>query len=191
MVRHFTDELVDPGSVERIIAAGLRAPSAGFSQGYSLLVLQTAEERARFWSTESPPNVPVTPEMTTMLEAMRRAPVLVPVLGSRDVYLDRYAQPDKGWVDRDEARWPVPYWYVDAGFVALLMLLAAVDEGLGALLFGIPPSDIPTFRAEFGVPEEHTPIGCVAIGHEDPQAPHRDLRSRRRSVDAVVHRGRW
>ncbi|MGH9171898.1 MAG: nitroreductase family protein [Acidimicrobiales bacterium] len=191
MVRHFTDEPVEADVVERILAAGLRAPSAGFSQGYALLLLESPEDRARFWATESEPDVPMTVELAETQAAMRRAQVLVPVLGSKDAYLDRYARPDKGWVDRDEARWPVPYWYVDAGFMALLMLLAAVDEGVGAVFFGIPPSDIPAFRAEFGVPEDYTPIGCVAIGHEDPAVPRRDLRSRRRPAGDVVRRGGW
>ncbi|MGO8876409.1 MAG: nitroreductase family protein [Acidimicrobiales bacterium] len=189
MVRHFVDEPVDGDVVERIVAAALRAPSAGFSQGYALLVLTETIDRARFWASQRPtegggwdPSVRA---------AIERAPVIIVALASKDVYLDRYALPDKGWTDRDESRWPVPYWYVDTGFLCLLMLLAAVDEGLGALLFGLIPSDIPAFRAEFGVPEDHDPVGCVAIGHEDPAAPRRNLRSRRLPAEAIVHRGRW
>jgi nitroreductase len=191
MVRHFTDEPVEAEVVERLLAAGLRAPSAGFSQGYAMLVLESEEDRRRFWATQSEPDVPMTPELQAAQEATERAPVLVAVLAAKDVYLDRYARPDKGWVDRDEARWPVPYWYVDAGFMAMLLLLAAVDEGLGALFFGIPPADIPAFRTEFDVPEAYTPIGCVALGHEDKTAPKRDLASRRRPAADVIHRGGW
>ncbi|HXY43547.1 MAG TPA: nitroreductase family protein, partial [Acidimicrobiales bacterium] len=123
--------------------------------------------------------------------SIERAPVIVVALAWKDAYLERYAQPDKGWVDRDESRWPVPYWYVDTGFLCLLMLLAAVDEGLGALLFGLIPADIPAFRSEFGVPPDHDPVGCVALGHEDPAAPRRDLRARRRPPQDVIHRDRW
>jgi hypothetical protein len=54
---------------------------------------------------------------------------------------------------------PIPYWYIDTGFTALLILLAAVDEGLGAVSFGSP--DIADFRARFGVPDEWTPIGAA------------------------------
>ena len=60
----------------------------------------------------------------------------------KDVYLERYARPDKGWTDRDEAHWPVPYWDIDTGFTALLMLLAAVDEGLGALVLRYPAGPV-------------------------------------------------
>lgn len=189
MVRHFVDEAVESEVVERILAAALRAPSAGFSQGYALLVLTEATDRARFWASQRPTEGGGWDP--ALRAAIERAPVIVVALASKDVYLDRYALPDKGWTDRDESRWPVPYWYVDTGFLCLLMLLAAVDEGLGALLFGLIPSDIPAFRTEFGVPEDHDPVGCVALGHEDPAAPRRNLQSRRLPAAALVHRGRW
>jgi hypothetical protein len=63
---------------------------------------------------------------------MRTAPALVLCLSDPERYLDRYAEPDKGWTDRDPGRWPVPYWDVDTGMAALLMLLGAVDAGLAA-----------------------------------------------------------
>jgi nitroreductase len=120
-----------------------------------------------------------------------RAPVLAATLSCKQAYLDRYAQPDKGWADRDETRWPVPYWHVDAGMVALLMLLKAVDEGLGALFMGMPPEVIPAFRDAFGVPADHDVVGVVCFGHEAADAPRRDLRARRRNTADLVHRGRW
>ncbi|MHB8243739.1 MAG: nitroreductase family protein [Acidimicrobiales bacterium] len=188
MVRHFTDDPLDPESVERIISAALRAPSAGYSQGYGLLVLESPEERDRLWATHTPTPGGWSAEVR---QAVMRAPLVVAILASKDAYLDRYAEVDKGWTDRDEARWPVPYWYVDAGCVALLLLLAAVDEGLGALLFGIVPADIPRFKESFSIPDSHDFVGCVAIGVEDENAPRRDLSSRRRSRSELVHRGRW
>jgi hypothetical protein len=96
---------------------------------------------------------------------MRRAPVIVVPHSSRDVYLDRYAAPDKGWTDRDEARWPVPYWHIDAGFASLLILLGAVDAELGACFFGSPPEHLATYREAFGVPESYTPIGAITLGY--------------------------
>jgi nitroreductase len=123
---------------------------------------------------------------------MRRAPMLVVPLSHEAAYLDRYAEPDKGWTDRDEARWPVPYWHVDTGMAALLMLLTAVDEGLAACFFGVPPDRVAGLRAAFGVPEAYTPVGCVSVGHrgaDDRRSP--SLRRGRRGVEEVVHRGRW
>ena len=120
-----------------------------------------------------------------------RAPALAVTLSCKRAYLDRYAREDKGWTDRDESRWPVPYWHVDTGMVALLMLLKAVDEGLGALFIGMAPEVIPAFRAEFGVPEDHDVVGVVCFGHEADDAPRRDLTARRLPADRIVHRGRW
>lgn len=188
MVRHFTDEPLGADVVERILLAGLRAPSAGYSQGYALISLESEEERERLWATHSPSTTPAgwSPDVR---DGIRRAPLIVVVLSCKDAYLERYARPDKGWTDRDEARWPVPYWHVDAGCVALLLLLAAVDEGLGALLFGVVPDDMAKFKSAFSIPDSHDVVGCVAIGHEDPAAPKRDLRSRRVPADQLIHRG--
>ena len=70
---------------------------------------------------------------------MQTAPVVIIPCSSKAAYLERYAEPDKGWTDEDEARWPVPFWHMDAAMASLLILLTAVDEGLGACFFGIPP----------------------------------------------------
>jgi nitroreductase len=105
-----------------------------------------------------------------------------------------YAEDDKGWTDRDEDRWPVPYWYVDTGMAAENLLLAVVDEGLGALFFGIPRPLWDVFRFTFGVPATWDPVGAVALGHPgDPAAePRSSGHTRpRRTLDEVVHRGRW
>jgi nitroreductase len=190
MVRHYLDQPVDPAVLERVLAAGLRAPSAGYSQGYALVVIDSDADRLRFWDVTSVDEDSASWPAETKAGVMR-APVLVVTLSCKRAYLDRYAATDKGWTDRDEARWPVPYWHVDTGMVALLMLLAAVDEGLGALFMGIMPAVIPAFRAEFGVPDDHDVVGVVALGHPDPAVPITDLSARRRSAEEIVHRGHW
>ncbi|HWC35858.1 MAG TPA: nitroreductase family protein [Mycobacteriales bacterium] len=190
MVRHYDERPVDPAVVDRVIAAGLRAPSAGFSQGYAIVLLTEAADRQRFWAvTKTPQETASWPAET--LAGVMRAPVIAVTLSCKRAYLDRYAMPDKGWTDRDESRWPVPYWHVDTGMVALLMLLQAVDEGLGALFMGMAPAVIPAFRTEFGVPEDHDVVGVVCFGHEADDAPRRNLGSRRRDTSDVVHRGHW
>ena len=106
MVRNFTYEPVDPAMVDRALAHAIRAPSAGFSQGWAFLVLDRPEHLDRFWRTTS---TDPDAEPDRWLEGMRRAPVLIVALSSKAAYLDRYSESDKGWTDRDEARWPVPY----------------------------------------------------------------------------------
>ncbi|MBY8850442.1 nitroreductase family protein, partial [Saccharothrix sp. MB29] len=125
---------------------------------------------------------------------VRTAPVLVVPFAVKDAYLDRYAQPDKGWTDRGEDHWPVPFWYVDTGMAVLLILQTAVDEGLGAVYFGIGAEDVDAVREAFGVPADHEPIGAVAIGHgaEAGVSPGASPNTRgRRPFDEAVHFGRW
>jgi nitroreductase len=185
MVRSYDpDRPVPPDVVDRIVRNGLRAPSAGFSQGWGFLVLDTAADIARFRDAVRPD---VQPER--WFAAQVQAPLLIVPHSHKDAYLERYAQPDKGHTDRSDAWWPAPYWDIDTGFAALLMLLTAVDAELGACFFGIPVDRIEAFRAAFGVPSQFTPIGAISIGYS--QEPPRDLRGRRRPTADVVHRSRW
>ncbi len=187
MVRNFDSRPVDPAVVERVLDNALHAPSAGFSQGWAFLVLDRPADVERFWAASTPEGAGAD----SWAQGMRRAPVLIVPMSCKRAYLDRYAEPDKGWTDRDESRWPVPYWDIDTGMAALLMLLTVTDEGLGACFFGIPPERIPAFRGEFGVPEDHLPIGVVALGHRAPDRRSPSLRRGRRGAEEVVHRGRW
>ncbi|NNU26083.1 nitroreductase family protein [Isoptericola sediminis] len=190
MVRRFGPDPVDPAVVDRLLAHAVRAPSAGFTQGWSFLVLTTDAERERFWRATTPADS--ARDMSRWLAGMRTAPVLVVALASKAAYVGRYAEPDKGWTDRDEARWPVPYWHVDAGMASLLMLQTAVDEGLGACFFGIDAGSLDRFREAFGVPAEWAPTGVVAVGHpETGGAKGSPARRRRKPLDEVVHRGAW
>ena len=180
MVRTFdANRQVPQEALDRILRNGTRAPSAGFSQGQAWLVLRGAELE-KFWQFG----------LDAVSDTVRTAPLVIVPFSSKRVYLERYAQPDKGWTDRDEARWPVPFWHIDTGMATMLQLLTAVDEGLGALYFGIVPERVQPFKDAFGVPDDYEPIGAVAIGY-DAETQQRDLRSRRRSIEEMVHYGAW
>jgi nitroreductase len=185
MIRSYdTSRPVPSEIVDRIVHNGLRAPSAGFSQGTGFLVLDSPSDVSRFRHAVTPDT-----DAENWFAAQVDAPLVIVPLSNKDVYLDRYAMPDKGFTDRSDAWWSAPYWDIDAGFSSLLMLLTAVDEGLGACFFGMPIDRIAAFRDAFEVPDEFTPIGAVSIGYSDE--PPRDLRARRRAVTDVVHYGRW
>ncbi len=186
MVRTFLDRPVDGEVVDRILARGQRAPSAGYSQGFEFLVLEGPEQTSRFWEA-------VSRQEDWPGDGLRAAPVLIVPLAGKQTYLDRYAEEDKGWTDRDEDRWPVPYWLVDAAFAAMLILLSAVDEGLGALFFGLERPMYPGFREAFGVPDEWEPIGVMALGHPAPVDPVKSSAHTRprKPLAEIVHRGRW
>ncbi len=185
MVRSFEERPIDPAVIERLLANAQRAPSAGFSQGWAFLVLQ-GDDAKRYWDALWP-----EPRRSEFgWPDMFKAPLLIVCLSNKSRYLDRYAMADKGWTDKDEKRWPVPYWDIDTGMAAMLILMTAVDAGLGAVFFGIP--DQAKFRETFGVPEELTAIGTIAIGYAKPNdRPSPSLKRGHRPPDQVIHKGHW
>jgi nitroreductase len=186
MVRNFTDRPIPPPVLDRVLDNARRAPSAGFSQGFGFLVLEGPEQVGRFWDATFP-----QPERDGFRwPGLFRAPVIVLPCSHKQLYLDRYAEADKGWTDRDEGRWPVPYWEIDTAFATMAMLLTATDAGLGALFFGVF-SGLPELRAAFGIPEGVESIGVVALGWPAPDEPSPSLGRGRRPLDDVVHRGAW
>ncbi|AMB60099.1 nitroreductase family protein [Microterricola viridarii] len=191
MVRRYTTEPVAPASVDRMLRNAVRAPNAGFTQGWAFLRLDEPEAVARFWQSTTPPLE--GKGESSWLRGMRTAPVVIVPLSSKAAYVRRYAEGDKGWSEEEEPRWSVPYWHVDAGMAALLILQTAVDEGLGGCLFGVPAERVAAFRAAFDIPPEYEPVGAITIGHAEPSGTRGGSPSRRarRPIDEVVHRGRW
>ena len=188
MVRDFTETPVEPASLERVLDAARRAPSAGHTQGWGFLVLVGPEETERFWGATFDPDT----RAGFRWQGLFGAPVIVVPCSNESAYLDRYAEDDKGWTDRDPDRWPVPYWHIDTGFAAMQLQLAVVNEGLGCLFFGVFGDRIQALRREFGIPTEFTPIGAIAIGHPtERQEPSRSSGRGRKPVDETVHFGRW
>lgn len=182
MVRAFTTEPVPADVLERVLTAGLRAPSAGHTQGLDLVVL-TGAEVGRYWSTT------LADPAGFRWQGLLAAPVLVvPVVAPAD-YTARYSEPDKaatglGSIDA----WSVPYWWVDGGAAVENLLLACVAEGLGACFFGQFEHE-SAVRSAFGIPDDRRCVGTIALGHPAPDEPGRSA-SRPRRTDQL-HLGRW
>jgi nitroreductase len=192
MVRAFLPEPVPAEALERVLDAGRRAPSAGHSQGWAFLVLEGAAQTAAYWDVTFPD---LDGRASFAFPGLFDAPVLILPLSHAAAYVARYAEPDKAATGLGESAdtWPVPYWTVDTSFAAMSMLLAAVDEGLGALFFGIFQGADALLRS-LGVPEGYEPIGTIALGWPDEARDRPGLSSAtrgRRGLADVVHRGRW
>jgi nitroreductase len=184
MIRSYDpDRPVPRDDLDMLLNLAIRAPSAGHTQGWQFLVLDDITSRSRFWA------VTADEEEDDWLRRMRTAPALVLCFSDKRAYLDRYAEPDKGWIDRDEARWPIPYWHVDTGMAAMILLLAAHDAGYAACFFGIPGPSWPDVAAAFDVPERLAPVGVVALGYAAPDVRSPSLRRGRRPVSEVVSYG--
>lgn len=188
MVRAYDpDQPVPRSTLNELLELAIRAPSAGFSQGWHFLVLDTPEDRSVFWnaSVENP-----AAEPDAWLRGLQSAPALIIAISDKNVYLERYAAPDKGWTDRDEAHWPVPYWDIDTGMASLLILLGAVDRGLGSCFFGVPAERHGAVKQAFGVPERLSIVGVISLGQPAPDRRSPSLARGRRPVAEVASYGR-
>ncbi|GAA1668862.1 nitroreductase family protein [Kribbella sp. NPDC056951] len=188
MVRNYDADRPIPDEIrERILENGLRGPSGGFTQGWAFLTLE-GDDRERYWKIAA-----ANPDekYVEWITGLRRAPLLILAFAHKDAYLDRYTESDKGWTDRDEARWTAPYWIVDTAMASLLMLQTVVDEGLGACFFGPPAETVPALLAEFGVPSGFDLIGLMSVGYRAPDKRSPSLKRGRRTTAEVVHRGQW
>ena len=188
MVRSISAGPLPSGLVQRILANAQRGPSSGFTQGFDFLVFQGQDLEA-FWAAlgERPD-----------LAGVREAPLVIVPLANSTAYVRRYQRADKAAVGRQSAEdFPAPYWWIDAAFASMLILLTAVDAGLGAFYFSLAPtsSGILPFRRKFGVPDTHHPIGAITVGYptrDDPLRPSRaQIKSARRDPSTRVHYGRW
>jgi nitroreductase len=188
MVRRFEPRPVPRDVLLRVLEVARHAPSAGFSQGFDFVVLDEPGQVRWFIDMTNHPQFPWEPG-----EMDEPPPCFVLAISNTPAYLERYSRPDKERFGLQTAEaWPVPYWDVDTGMAVMLVLLAAVEEGLGAWLFGIFWGEQEMLR-ELGVPEGCRPIGVIGLGSPaatDDFDPSRFAR-RRRSLDSMVHFGRW
>jgi nitroreductase len=186
MVRNYDpDRPVAREALERIAAAAQRAPSAGFSQGQRLIIITDAEQRRRIADIcEEPEYV-----QAGFDPWISRAPALIVPCVSEEIYRARYREPDKRKPGEPEVEWPVPYWYLDVGCTVMLILLAAVNEGLAAGFLGT--HNMSELQVDLGLPPDLQPVGVITVGHPLPDRKSGSLRRGWVPRDDFVHWEGW
>jgi nitroreductase len=197
MTRSFDDRAIEPGLLDGLVELAARAPSAGKTQGWHLVVLEGAQT-AIFWDA----TLPAVKRDSFRWKRLLNAPVIALPLADSKAYVDRYAEPDKvqTGLGTGAAAWPVPYWTIDASMAVMTLLLAAEDVGLGALFFGVFRGE-RQLRQRLAIPGGMELLGAIALGHPgDPSGPmaagsasgpgRSAGRERRRAVQ-IIHRGHW
>ena len=185
MVRNFADKSVDPELIERILDLTRHAPSAGFTQGQSFIVVTDPgkkKEIARTCEEDEYVNRGFAPFIS-------KAPVLLIPCTSEAAYHRRYREADKVNEDGTEINWPVPYWFMDIGCAVMIALLAAIDEGLVSAFAG--SKDLDALRVLLDIPAEVTPVGVIALGYRAPDVPSPSLKRGRKADTEYIHREGW
>lgn len=185
MVRNYTEQPVDDDAVERMLDAARKAPSAGFSQGQSFVVVTDPDTRRAIADLADEPRY-VADGYDPWIS---RAPVHIVVCVREATYHERYREADKLDEDGSEIEWPVPFWWVDAGAAMEHLLLAAVAEGLAAGFLGTHAID--GLRELLSIPADVSPIGIVTIGHAAPDRRSGSLARGWKDDAEVIHRERW
>lgn len=184
-VRNYLPDPVPQETLERIVARARKIPSAGHSQGLRLVVVTSDETREAIAALAGEPAYVAMGHEPWI----SRAPAHVVVCVREDDYHDRYREADKLTDEGAEIEWPVPYWYVDAGAAVMLLMLAAVDEGLAAGIFGIHAWD--ELHGLLGIPRDVTPIGIVTIGKRAPETAQGSAKRGWKPLGDVVHWEHW
>lgn len=185
MVRHFTNEPVEIETIQRILKLACHSPSAGFTQGQSYVVvthLELKQKLAELCGEQGYVSEGFDPFISG-------APLLVVVCTSEAAYHRRYQEPDKVDANGIEIKWPVPYWFMDIGCAAMIVLLAVVDEGLAAGFAGF--DDLPGVRDLLKLPEEVIPMGVIPIGHAAPDKRSESIKRGRKPMTETVHWEGW
>ncbi len=192
MTRAFSPEPVDPAVVDSLVDLASRAPSAGKTQGWHLVVLE-GEQTKRFWDISLPVEKRASFKWTRLLDA----PVIALPLADASAYVERYAEPDKArtGLGEGEDAWPVPYWTIDTSMSVMTLLLGAEHVGLGALFFGVFHNEA-ALRTELGIPDALELLGAIALGHPlaehgEPDGPGRSSDRQRRTPGQIIHRNGW
>jgi nitroreductase len=184
MVRRYVPEAVPEQVLRRIVETARRGPSAGFTQGQSFVVVTDPMLRREIAALAGEGDYVARGFQPWVSEA----PAHVVVCTSEQDYRDRYQAPDKLGPGA-ELEWPVPFWYVDAGCSLMLLLLAAVDEGLAAGFLAL--KSYGALRQLLGIPDDVQPIGIVTIGKPAPDRRSGSLDRGRRPAAEVIHHDRW
>ena len=164
MVRSYLPDPIDHETIERIVGTVRRAPSAGFSQGHRLVVVTEPETRrssrgsparrstSRWGCRPGSPSRPCTSSSASARRATTSATARTTSSSTAS-----------------EITWPAPYWYVDAGSLFLLLQLAALSEGLGTGVYGVPGEDVPALKELLGLPDDVHFVCVVTIGRQPPE----------------------
>jgi nitroreductase len=194
MVRRFSGRPVPADVLDRLLRDALRAPTAGNTGGTAWVVLEGPDQTSRYWMSAT---TEAWRTRSRRWDGLSRAPVVSLAVASPAAYVARYAEEDKAGGGSDvglgdsPGAWPVPYWFGDAAFGVMTLLLDATSEGLGACFLG-------TFRSEYavlaalGVPAGWRLFGAVALGFpegDNPRSPSLDRPAP--GVADRLHYGGW
>ena len=146
MIRlYIQDKLIPQQIVDKLITNAHRAPSAGHTQVQEFIIVQDPLIKKKLG------------EAALNQEQVYDAPLLIVVCANTSRSVNRYGKRGREF-----------YSIIDGAFASMLILLTAVNEGIGACFVGAFLDEKVSEILE--LPEYVKPIGIIALGFpaEDP-----------------------
>jgi nitroreductase len=136
-IRTYTDQLVENDKIEKLLRAGMQAPSAANQQPWEFLVIQDKE------------TLDILSLMSPYSRLAAKAPLVIIPLGN---------------VDRMKIE---ENWQQDMSAATENILLEAVELNLGAVWLGVAPSEerMDYLSNCFDLPPNLKPFAIIAIGY--------------------------
>ncbi len=161
-IRKFKEEIPEDKLIEKIVEAGIWAPSAGDLQSWDTVLVKDYQIKVKIALA------------AYVQEFIAKAPVLIVMCANRANAGARYGE-----------RGRELYCIQDASCAALNMMLAAYGLGLGSAWVGAFKEE--EVRDLLNLPAHIRPVALIPIGYpdEEPEAPLR------RNVKDVIHKEKY
>lgn len=140
-IRRFLDKPVETEKLERVLKAGMQAPSAHNNQRWEFLVITNQEHKE------------AVSKMSPWAGMVAKAPVSIVVMGKID--------------DEKLLKW----FPQDLGACTQNMLLQIANEGLGGCWMGFYPDmdRVEMLQKYFNIPENVQPFCVISLGYSEDE----------------------
>src|ERR671925_1655586 len=144
MIRKYLPKKIPDRIISKLIKNASRAPSAGHTQVQEFIIVKdpAAKKKMR--------------QVSVNQKVIEDAPVLIVVCSNTSRSVDRYGQRGRDF-----------YSIIDGAFASMLILLTAVNEGIGACFVGAFEDAKVSKILE--IPKQVKPIGIICLGYSEEE----------------------
>lgn len=162
MVRSFKPTPIPEEKIQKILRNAARAPSAGHLQPWDFVIVKNPDTKKRLANAALNQNF------------IQEAPVVIVACANTRRSATRYGERGIRF-----------YSLIDTAFASLIILLTAVNDGIGASFVGAFHDE--TVSKILGLPDHVRPVGIINLGHPNEMPSKLE----RLPLTGLVHEEKW